>query len=282
MADQPQPYERAADLPAFEAPPVHDVSMAIQFQPLPLRAIDLGILRERLADRYPEVDELPPSALHVENLTSGVTPEFEIRFVLLNRPPIPKVVFTSGDGSSQVQVQGDRFACVWRRTDEADYPRYLALRADFIRNANLFTDFIEAVTDGADARVIQAELTYVNTVAMHGDVRPDVLAGAIPDLALRSSAPRVSGVIVSHGLTFQNSEGVDYARLHVRAEPSQLDDAQALRLSLTYRGEPYERDQGKPGLATLVSFFDEGHDIIVRSFAANTTAEAQQSWRRVR
>lgn len=280
MADQPSPYERASDLPLFEAPPVDDVSISIQFQPLPLRSIDLGVLRERLADRYPQVDEAPPSLLQVENLTPGVRPEFEIRFALLDRPPIPLLIFTSGDQSSQIQVQGDRLACVWRRTEAVGYPRYERLRDDFVRSANIFIEFVEDVAEGTDVRVIQAEITYVNTIQTDGDTRPDVLASSVPLPHLGTDSLQVSGMIVNHALTFRNSDGVDYARLHVKAEPAGVDSSQDLRLALTYRGEPWERDQSKPSLGTLMRFFDEGHDVIVRSFAANTTLEAQQSWGR--
>jgi uncharacterized protein (TIGR04255 family) len=278
MADQPLPYHRPPDLPLFDEPPVHEVSMAIQFQPIPLRSVDLGVLRDRLAGHYSGVDEVAPVALQVENFTLGSRSDFEIKFAVLDRPPIPMLIFTSDDQTSQVQVQADRFACVWRQQGEAgDYPRYAGLRDDFIRNAQIFSGFVEAVADGVDVRVTQAELIYVNTIDMQQGDRPDVLAGAVP-LAYPSGSLRTSGLIVNHALAFQNSDGIDYARLHVRAEP--VTGRTALRLSLAYRGEPYERDEGKPGLATLMGFFDEGHDLIVRGFAANTTTEAQRPWRR--
>jgi uncharacterized protein (TIGR04255 family) len=286
MADQTLPYTRAADLPLFERPPVREVSMAIQFQQLELRAVDLGRLRELFEDRYPEVEERPPAPLQVENFTRGHRLGMQFQFAIMERPPIPMIIFTSTDRSSLVRVQGDQFSCAWRRTDTADYPRYTQLRDDFVRNVVLFDEFVTAVCN-TGVKVTQAEISYVNDIPMPDGVRPDVLARAIPslDFAGEMTLPAVSAVNVSQSLTFRNSDGadgVDYARLHINAEPDIADHEPVLRLSLLYRGEPYERDRRPPGLAPLMGFLDEGHDQIVRGFAANTTVEAQQPWRRIR
>ncbi|MBM0230133.1 TIGR04255 family protein [Micromonospora sp. ATA51] len=258
--------------------------MAIQFPQLELRAVDLGRLRELLQDRYPEVEERAPVPLQVENFARGHRLGMQFQFALMERPPIPMLIFTSVDRSSLVQVQGDRFACAWRRTDTVDYPQYETLRQDFVRNAVLFGNFVEEVC-GVDIKVTQAEVSYVNDIPMSDGIRPDVLAKALPSLYSHDSArPEISAVNISQRLTFRTTDrggGVDYARLHIDAEPVLTDHEPVLRLSLLYRGEPYERDQRSPGLAPLMGFFDEGHDQIVRGFAANTTEEAHRLWGRI-
>lgn len=283
MADQTLPYTRAPDLPLFERPPVRDVSMAIQFQQLPLRAVDLGRLRQLLEERYPHVEERPPIPLQVENFMRGHKPELEFQFSIMERPPIPMIIFTSADRSSLVQVQGDRFACAWRRTDASDYPRYLHLREEFIRNVALFNNFVIQAS-GTDFQVTQAEILYINDLALPSGARPDVLAHAVPS-PYPTEQPEhsaVSAVNIAHSITFRNADGIDYARLNIKADPILVEHEQVLRLSLLYRGEPYERTRQGTGLPHLMGFLDEGHDQIVRGFAANTTDEAQQPWRRIR
>ncbi|MBB5110538.1 uncharacterized protein (TIGR04255 family) [Micromonospora echinospora] len=285
MVDQTLSYTRTADLPLFERPPVREVSMALQFKQLELRAVDLGRLRELLRDRYPEVEERAPAPLQMENFARGHRLGMQFQFALMERPPIPMVIFTSADRSSLVQVQGDRFACAWRRTDGVDYPQYSSLREVFVQNVVSFNNFVEE-TCGADIKVSQAEISYVNEIPTPDGVRPDALGSAVPlpYSGKNLVQPEVSAVSVSQRITFRTRDaggGVDYARLHIEAEPVAADHESGLRLSLLYRGEPYERDRHSPGLAPLMGFFDEGHDQIVRGFAANTTEEAHQLWGRI-
>src|SRR5207253_3100887 len=123
MADQPLPYVRAPDLPLFESPPVTEVSMGVHAQGLKLRAVDLGALHVRFADRYPLVEEHPPAPIQVEQFGTGLAPR--VQFEFLNRPPLPMLVFLAEDRTSLVQVQEGYFQCAWRRsTEEATYPRY--------------------------------------------------------------------------------------------------------------------------------------------------------------
>jgi uncharacterized protein (TIGR04255 family) len=284
MADSAPPYARAVDLPLFENPPVREVSIGIQYQSLPIRAVDLGLLRDRFQDRYPEVDERTPVVLQIENLTRRHGPDVQLQFAIADRMPIPMLVLTSADGSSVVQFQADRMACGWRRTGTIGYPRYEDLRDEVLRNLTIFADFVENVRDGEDIKVTQAEVGYVNSIPMPEGGRPDVLANAVPvHLPLlndRAGQLTVSALNAGYSLTFENVDHVDYARLHVRGDPDLTATDPTLRMTLIYRGEPYERSGATPSLEGLMAFFDEGHEQIVRAFAANTTAEAQRSWRR--
>ena len=284
MVDNVLPYTRPADLPLFDNPPVSEVSIAIQFQPLTVRAVDLGLLRDRLHDRYPHVDERTPLVLQVENLTRRHGPELQVQFAIADRMPIPMLVFTSADSSSVLQVQADRLACGWRRTADVGYPRYEQLRDEVQRLLETFADFVEGVTDGDDIKVTQTEVSYVNSIPITEAGRPDLLGNAVPQhlpLGASSEQFQISALSAAYSLTFENIDHVDYARLHVRGEPDLAAADPTLRLTLVYRGEPYERSGATPSLEHLMAFIDEGHEHIVRAFAANTTAEAQRSWRRV-
>ena len=82
MADGALSYVRSPDLPYFEEPPVREVAIAIQFQSLPLRAVDLGGLRDRLSDGYPIVHERPPAPFQIENFTRPRGSELQVQFKL--------------------------------------------------------------------------------------------------------------------------------------------------------------------------------------------------------
>lgn len=195
------------------------------------------------------------------------------------------LVFIDEDRSSLVQIQENRFYCAWRRsTEEAVYPRYEKFREDYIRNIAVFAEFAIEVGIG-DLSAKHGEISYVNEIRVEGDDRPDTLAYHLPaivDPEASPTFPEISAVGVSQRFTFRNSEGVDYARLYVIAEPMLADADSQLRLTLSYRGEPYERFEGEPSMVTAMRFFDEGHDQIVRAFAANTTPAAQEVWGRIK
>jgi uncharacterized protein (TIGR04255 family) len=285
MTEALLPYTRAPDLPLFQRPPVTEVSLGINFQPVALRAIHLGRLHERFAGRYPVVEEHPPVAAQIERFGRG--PQSMIEFQLLDRPPLPMVVFLAEDRSSLIQVQGDRFYCAWRRVEaDTPYPRYSILREDFIRNATAFAQFASDA-DLPDIPVVQAEMTYVNDLTLGDLPQPAKLAEVLsvlqPWAGGTGQSPDTEDISVTQRFVFKNGDGVECARLHVIAEPLVTESDAMLRLSLIYRGEPHTRfPEMNPGLPAIMRFLDDGHDQVVRTFANVTTPEAHKAWGMVR
>lgn len=70
-------------------------------------------------------------------------------------------------------------------------------------------------------------------------------------------------------------EGVPRGRLHVSANPAfkLQEQIPVYMLTLTARGIP-----PSPDVEGVMSFFDEGRDLIVRSFRDMTTAEMHEKW----
>jgi uncharacterized protein (TIGR04255 family) len=282
MAEQAQPYTRSLDLPLFERPPVTEVTIGLQVQGVRFRAVHLGALSAQYADRYPVVEERLPSPLQIEQFERKSPSGIHFQFQLLDRPPLPMVVFLAEDRSRLIQIDDSRFFWAWRRSaEEIEYPRYEMFREEFIRDANIYDDFTTEVGITNQA-VTQAEIVYVNDIPMSEGPRPDMLAHVLPAFATRDmeSAEEISTVSTSQHFTYKTQPGIDYARLHITAEPAVVDSEPVLRLSLVYRGEPHEQFAGE-SLADIMRFLDQGHDRIVRAFAANTTPEAQQEWGRV-
>jgi len=111
MTGQLQAYTRPPDLPLFERPPVTQVDMGLQIQALKLRAIDLGALHSRFERHYPVIEEHPPSPLQIEQFPGKPLSGVHFQFQLLDRLPLPMLVFFSEDRSSLVQVDSSRFFC---------------------------------------------------------------------------------------------------------------------------------------------------------------------------
>jgi hypothetical protein len=255
--------------------------LGINFQPVVLRAIHLGRLQERFADRYPLAEEHPPVPAQIERFGRG--PESMIEFQLLDRPPLPMVVFLAEDRSSLIQIQGDRLHCAWRRVAaETPYPQYSILREDFIRNVTLFAEF--ATKAGLpDIPVVQAEITYVNDLPLNDVPQPAKLAetlSVMQPLAVGGGQPLdLEDIRVTQRYVVKNEEGVECARLHAIAEPLVTESDAMLRLALIYRGEPHTRfPEMAPGLPAIMRFLDDGHDQVVRTFSKITTPEAHNAW----
>ena len=279
MTDQTQPYTRSSDLPFFEHPPVTQVDMGLQLQGLRLRAVDLGALHSRFAKYYPVVEEFPPLPMQIEQFQGNPRSGIHFEFQLLDRPPLPMLVFMANDRSSLVQVDSGRFFTSWRRsTGDTAYPRYENFRAEFARNLKVFNRFTAGID--VEAKVTQAEISYINDIPIEQEPRPDILAQNLPT-SRGGSADEISAIGVTQHFTYRTSQGVDYARLHISSEPILVQLDKVLRISLVYRGEPRERFPDTDGFTAAMRFLDEGHDRIVQAFAENTTPEAHGKWGRV-
>lgn len=283
MTDQQHAYTRASDLPLFERPPVTQVNMGLQLQALKLRAIDLGNLYSRFERYYPVIEEQPPTPLQIEQFPGGSPSGVHFQFQLLDRPPLPMLVLFSKDRSSLVQVDSSRFFCAWRRSsDDTAYPSYESFRSEFLRNLEIFDNF--TVDINAETKVItQAEISYINDIPMDQGFRPDIVAQRLPGVDKRNltDSERTAAIGIAQHFTYATEQNVDYARLHINAEPVSTESGSALRLSLVYRGEPRERFSNLDGLTAAVRFLDQGHDRIVRAFAENTTPDAHSAWGRI-
>jgi uncharacterized protein (TIGR04255 family) len=282
MNGQMQAYTRAPDLPLFERPPVTQVNMGLQLQALKLRAIDLGTLHSRFDRHYPVIEEHPPSPLQIEQFPGNSPSGVHFQFQLLDRPPLPMLAFFSKDRSSLIQVDSSRFFCAWRRSSvDTTYPRYENFRSEFLRNLEIFDRF--TIDINAETKIItQAEISYINDIPIDQRSRPDILIQRLP--GLNSQDPlngRITGIGITQHFTYATEQNVDYARLHISAEPVSTESGLVLRLSLVYRGEPRERFPDVDGLTAAMRFLDQGHDRIVRAFAENTTPEAHGAWGRV-
>lgn len=262
----------SALLPEFENPPVIEVAIGVQFQPLfGLRPIELGALRDRWRPTHPVVAEQPLLPPAIETAGSGPA---RVSFVLAPAAQ-NQVWFLSADQSSLLQLQHDRLTVNWRRTgDGTEYPRYPAMRRLFEEKATDLSDFVRDRALGQVA-VTQVEVTYVNSIesTQEGlgdfsqvlrDWQTPVAEYARPEQASLSLAFAIPDL------------GRPPVRLYVAANSAQPPvGPPALFLTLTVRGAPEGSE-----LSHALSFMDQAHVHIVRNFALLTPESKHIQWRR--
>ncbi len=271
------PFERAADLPSYEQPPVNEVAVGIGYKRLRCwDSVAPGEFRKLVLERYPKVEEQAPLAPLPPAL--GANLEME----LTDLPPIRRTWYLSDDERTLIQIQEDRIHVNWRRVQEADvYPRYGHVLAEFESALKALERF--AAERGEQINVTAGEVTYVNHIA-EGELWSEWndLSGVLADWC--PTPKQVSGIaglaatismnsVDSHGLV---SPG-HYMSLELKSAQRQNDQAKVLVFQLVNRG-PVESTQ----FESIREWCGRASEDIVRGFTALTTERAHQLWRRIR
>jgi uncharacterized protein (TIGR04255 family) len=274
--------QSAAALPSFDRPPVAEVMLDVQLEPIGgLRAAHLGLLSERLNEggrEYPVLEEYLPFEPVIEQFEPQPSrPPFEVK--VIDNPPVPRVFMSNQARTSILQVQADRFMYSWSRADpSAQYPRYPKLRDEF---TDLYTAYFSFLEDRAigQMRVRQVSLAYLNILpAGEGWTSPAQIERVVQmwHQGEAELLPEVEDVRFLQRHLLKDEEGA-YGRLYVGMEPTETPEGKpGLRLLLTVRGRP--RGEGLSGVG---NFMDNAHEIIVRAFAAVTTKQMHELWGRV-
>lgn len=267
------PISAGEQLPEYDAPPVQEVALGVQFRPVfGLRPIELGGLRELWRDRYPLVQEQPPMPPQVETPSAGPP---QVQFVV--GPGLQtRVWFLNEDQTELVQLQHDRLIVNWRQAvPDAPYPRYPHVRSVF---AGRFTDVSQFVSDRQLGKldVVQAEVTYINAIEPEGGN-----LGRL-DQVLRtwkSAAPHHLGEPEQArlALAFQVPDiGKAPVRMYVAVDPAQRPDGHPIIfLTITVRGAPLGVD-----LQAALEFMDQARSHVVRSFTELTPETMHALWER--
>lgn len=262
--------------PDFDRPPVEQVLLAVVFRPLTrLRASHLGLFWD-LINRdggFPRVEEYPHRPPHVEEFGSEQQQDFRVSVV--DRPPVPRVVFTSGNGRSRVAVQDDLLQVGWQRSGDEPYPRFERPRAEFVRLLDAFRSFLKDYGLGT-VRVRQAEVSYVNLIpsgalwSTPADLQR--LVRFAPAMTAAGQGIEDLHFAQRHVLRDQD---IPWGRMYLGLDADALaEDTAGALLSLTVRAPVSKGDE------EVVPILDRGHDVIVSAFVQVTTEEAHIAWGR--
>lgn len=279
---------RPADLPDFEFPPVVEVALGVQFDPIGLQAKHLALLWEKWRDAFPTWEEQPPIPPVKEWFGLPASAAVNVLYDLGPLPQLRRALFINADSTELRQVQCDRFARNWRKA-VSPYPRYddepnsegsaCGLRTRFRQDLTELTEFIREHRLGAFAPN-QCEITYVNHVPTSGECAGRDLAevlkpwsGAFTDDFLQ--APESNEVALRFVISDEQRRNI--GRLHIAAATARdrNSGSEVIRLTLTSRGLPLSHD-----VDGILQFMDIGRRWIVKGFASVTTEAMHRKWRR--
>lgn len=265
-------------LPSFKRPPVAEVAIAAQFDPIRgLTGPVMGLLWQRYRESFPKLEVHPALDPHVER--SGPVPANGLRVKFETVPPA-RVWFIGSNDAHLIQVQHDRFVFNWRRMEGEDYPRHEQVRASFDENFGIFQEFLVHQQLG-EPRLNQWELTYINHIPA-GDSwqRHGELGSVAPLLAASGKGaflPEPEDIALRVRYRMPDSEG-GVSRLYIVANPGfDSSGKPVLGLTLTARGGL------TPGAVhSLRSRLDLGREWIVRGFTEVTSKAMHRHWERER
>ncbi len=273
--------ERPADLPDFQDPPVVEVALAIQFEPLEaLRSVHFGLLWAAYKDRFPFVEDQPPLVRFFETFGGPPPSAHRVRLQLMEKPDMPRVWFLNEPKTQLVQFQADRFARNWRKLDTDEvYPRFEGIRDSFMSELEHLAKFADQNELGA-IKPDWCEVTYINHI--ESVPNENLCRDTFKALKLWSSQPPpASGLLAEDGrldvrYIMVDEEEKPIGRLTVSATSSQSQDERPMiALTLTARGKPHGES-----LMGVADFLNRGRATIVHAFAALTTNEMHARWGR--
>jgi uncharacterized protein (TIGR04255 family) len=266
---------RPTDLPDFKAPPVVEVALSVQFEPIGLSTRHLAELWTESRGRFPRWrDQVPlPPTFELFGVPPG---ENTWRFDF-GPPPLLRAVFENAEGTELKQFQADRLIRNWIKGGNP-YPRFEYICDRFLEDLKAFCDFAERHQLG---RVTpnQCEVTYVNLIPppdSGGRGLSDIVSGWSGTFSDSFLAPPEAVEIATHFL-IRKLDDSPIGRLHITAAPGvdRLTGDPVTRLTLTARGQPL--DANTDG---VTAFLHLGREHIVRGFTSFTTRTMHEKWER--
>jgi len=274
----------ASNLPHFERPPVVEVAISLQFNPLEkLRSPHLGLLWERFrSEGLPITEdhgELEPA---FEELEAKGSPRVRVRLQTFDdAPPLPRVWFLNEAKTELVQFQRDRLVVNWRQGARPEpYPRYGSIIARFKLALDILQNFAATEKLGSITPT-QGEVTYVNHIlagegwSVHADI--DKVITFWKSNYSEPYLPRPEDVSFQTRFLMTDKLGVPLGRLHVELQSAyrSIDKHPIFVLNLNARGAPRS-----PDFESTFQLFDAEHEWIVRGFPSLTERKMHEIWRR--
>lgn len=266
------------NLPEFEKPPLVEVALSVQYDPIPsFQCTHVGLLWKECFSDFPHTRQLPAIEPVYEKMGArqiAGTPRIE----LLTSEPSSRIWILNEQGDELIQVQQDRFIRNWRKiSKDGIYPRYENhIKPNFLSDFTKFTTYLKDNEVG-DVVPNQCEVTYINHLTYDGYDHSKLTEmisivnasyNHVGNIQFEDSRLNFRNIILDEENHFQG-------RLHLNIEPAfrSEDDMPIAVLSLTARGKPLSSDQ-----AGIEAFFDIGREHIVNNFKAITTKKMHSLW----
>ncbi|MBZ0168325.1 hypothetical protein MELA_02160 [Candidatus Methylomirabilis lanthanidiphila] len=270
MSRSPEP------MPDFKAPPVIEVVLGVQFDPLPnFLTAHYGLFWSHVKDEYPILEDRAPLTEIFEGV-QGVEAKGEIELVDL--PPLRRVFLIHSNKNYLIQLQPTRFHHNWRKSKEGDeYPHFNTAKERFMKYWETFRTF--AINNElGKIQPNQYEATYVNHIVEADGAFPAAIEDYSPLFSWSSAystgfLPKSSNATMSLRFRLPEERGA----LHVTFKHGKrsVDNKDVLILELTARG------RSQPEGSDLEEWFEVAHEWIVRGFTDLTSNTAHKRWERI-
>jgi uncharacterized protein (TIGR04255 family) len=267
-------------LPRFKKPPVTEVVLGIQFQPV-LSPVQIGLYYQTVKGGFPKANVQAASILPAfETFGEGVA-MIPLPFPAFAAQTIgPRMWFMSADDNLLIQLQSDRLLFNWRGGLQGTaYPHFDAVQKEFTDALDKLDVLLAA--EGKALAVNQCEVTYINLIlTSHTGVtfsEPQKVFRVWSDQLGPEWCTPLEDVSFTARYRLTDAAGNPFGRLiaMLTAGLTGTQQSPAFQLELTARGLP--QGEGREGIA---AFHDKGHQAIVRYFASVTTPAMHTLWER--
>lgn len=249
--------------PSYKSPPLNEVSIGLQFQPLErLKIPHFGLFWDLIRQNFPVVEHAPP----ILNKQQEPSDWF----------PLPRVWFIDKSDTQLVQLQADRINFNWRLREGADpYPRFHTIAPQFFSLLKTFEQFLFEANIGIILPTI-AELTYINLFEQGREWNTmEDIATVFKDFAWTQEKARFlpypTNMSWAVSFALPNQQGTLSARLNPGLRVA--DQQQILQLEMV-ANYPV---QGV-SLQSLQPWYELAHEWIVKGFDDLTQPEAQKKF----
>jgi len=132
----------------FINPPINEVSIGMQFAPLPnFRSEHIGLFWDRIRTTFPNSQQNFPLGELAQ-----IPPEIF---------PMPRYWFVAKDDATLIQIQRSAFLFNWRLRGQ-EYPRFERVFEAFRRHRSKFVQFLKEDLNTSKIEQVKYQLNYVN------------------------------------------------------------------------------------------------------------------------
>lgn len=273
-----QAWSPSDPLPEFDAPPVAETSVGIQFDGLEgYTTLTAATYWDRIRSRYPKLEEHPPLDPVFETFGPTNSQPGQVQVQVLQGVIQPRVWFVNNDGDELVQLQKDRLFFNWRRLDSSQpYPRYARVREELKSSLAELEGWAKNAALG-EVHPTQCEAIYVNRVPLRNAEGSGCGLSWIFPWFDGLKGTTESGTFQFRRRLHDESQS-PVARLHCTLQyGTDAGGEREAQLLLHVRGGPKEAT-----MDGCLDMIDAEREVIVRTFADITSSEAHKMWRRTR
>ncbi len=267
----------APSLPSFKKPPLVEMYLGIQFDPLPaLRAAHIGEYLASLASEWEILPETPALGQTREPRTDSVEwgpPGASL--AVSSEPSLRQRAFTKAQ-DRMLQIENGWFILNWSRVEGGPpYPRFGAVLDEFRARMREFTRRLSATGVGA-LKPNLWEVGYVNMIPQEPLWRTVADWHRVVPLLFGKTEPLTAGVPRSASGRWVVPLAESKGRLQIFTDHVRVGgvaEKEALMMKLVARGPTQA-----PSLDDATRCFDLGHETIVTTFREIVSIEACKVW----